>query len=65
MSNYDTRTRGNDFKLVHYRSKLDIKKHSFSNRIVSFWNKLRGPHLGGMMERPAPLSRLGGEVKTT
>ena len=39
MRNYDTKTLGNDFKLIHNRSKLDIKKYSFSNRIVSLWNK--------------------------
>ena len=27
MHNYDTRTRGNDFKLIHNRSKLNIKKY--------------------------------------
>src|SRR5579864_2642885 len=40
VRNYDTRTRGNDLKLIHNRSRLDIKKYFFSNRIVSLWNKL-------------------------
>ena len=38
--NYDTRTRGNDLKLIHNRSKLDVRKYSFSSRIVNLWNKL-------------------------
>ena len=38
--NYDTRTRGNDLKLFHNRSKLDVKKYSFSSRIVNLWNNL-------------------------
>ena len=38
--NYDTRTRGNDLKLIHSRSRLDVKKYSFSNRIVGLWNML-------------------------
>ena len=38
--NYDLRTRGNDLKLIHSRSRLDVKKYSFSNRIVGLWNML-------------------------
>ena len=40
LRNYDTRTRGNDLKLMHGRSRLDIKKYSFSSRIVGLWNML-------------------------
>ena len=40
VRNYDTRTRGNDFKLVHSRSRLDKRKYSFTSRIVNLWNKL-------------------------
>ena len=40
LRNYDTRTRGNDLKLIHSRSRLDVKKYSFSIRIVGLWNML-------------------------
>ena len=40
IRNYDTRTRGNDLKLMHNRSRLDVKKYSFSIRIVGLWNML-------------------------
>lgn len=40
LRNYDTRTRGNNLKLIHSRSRLDVKKYSFSSRIVSLWNML-------------------------
>ena len=38
--NFDTRTRGNSLKLIHTRSKLDIRKYSFCSRVVGFWNSL-------------------------
>jgi len=40
IRNLDTRTRGNDLKLIHNTSRLDIRKYSFSNRIVGLWNML-------------------------
>ena len=35
-----TQLRGHDYKLIKYRSRLDIRKHYFSNRVVSAWNSL-------------------------
>ena len=40
IHNYDTGTRGNDLKLMHNTSRLDIRKDSFANRIVGLWNML-------------------------
>ena len=40
LRNFDTRTRGNALKLLHSRSRLDIRKHSFTSRIVNLWNGL-------------------------
>ena len=36
----DSRTRGNDVKLVKDQCRLDIKKYSFSQRAINEWNKL-------------------------
>ena len=36
----NTRTRGNDKKLKKKYSKLNIRKFSFTNRIVDIWNNL-------------------------
>ena len=36
----DSRTRGHEVKLVKDQCKLDIRKHSFSQRTINEWNKL-------------------------
>ena len=38
--NKDSRTRGHEVKLVKDQCRLDIRKHSFSQRIINEWNKL-------------------------
>jgi len=38
--NKDSRTRGNVFKLKNNRFHFDIRKYSFSVRIVNVWNSL-------------------------
>ena len=38
--NYDVRTRGYSFKLLHMRSKYDIRKFNFCSRVVNYWNSL-------------------------
>ena len=39
FANYD-RTRGHSMKLAKTRSRLDIRKHFYSQRVVDKWNKL-------------------------
>ena len=36
----DSRTRGHEVKLVKDQCRLDIRKHSFSQRTINVWNKL-------------------------
>ena len=36
----DSRTRGHEVKLVEDQCRLDIRKHSFSQRTINEWNKL-------------------------
>jgi ribonuclease P/MRP protein subunit RPP40 len=36
----NTITRGHRFKLAHSHTHLDIRKHFFTNRVVSLWNEL-------------------------
>ena len=40
LLNQDTRTRGNSLKLMHTRSKYDVRKYSFCSRVVGIWNTL-------------------------
>ena len=36
----NTRTRGHRFKIKKFRSRLEIRKNCFSQRVVGWWNKL-------------------------
>ena len=36
----DSRTRGHEVKLLKDQCRLDIRKHSFSQRTINEWNKL-------------------------
>jgi hypothetical protein len=38
--NRDSRTRGNSYKLIHSYAKYDLRKYSFSCRVVPVWNNL-------------------------
>ena len=40
ISNQGNRTKGNSYKLVKYRIRLDIRKFFFCNREVDIWNCL-------------------------
>ena len=36
----ESRTRGHEVKLIKDQCRLDIRKHSFSQRTINEWNKL-------------------------
>jgi len=38
--NFNKVTIGNDFRLLKNRSHYDLRKFSFTNRIVNIWNSL-------------------------
>ena len=40
LSDNATNTRGHNYKLFVCRSRLNIRQHFFSNRIVNVWNSL-------------------------
>ena len=40
IMNFDRRTRGNSLKLMHIRSRLDMRKCSFCSRVVCYWNSI-------------------------
>jgi len=40
VTNVESFTRGNKYKLIKDSFRLDIKKYSFSSRIVNTWNSL-------------------------
>ena len=40
LSDNATNTRGHDYKLIVNRSRLNIRQHFFSNRVVKAWNSL-------------------------
>jgi len=40
IRNFDSRTRGNSFKLMVVRCKYDVSKYGFCNRVVNLWNSL-------------------------
>ena len=39
-SSINNRTRGHSYKLVKSRSRLDIRKNFFSQRVINAWNSL-------------------------
>ena len=40
LRNCSSTTRGNSLKLLVQRCRLDVRKYSFCNRVVNFWNSL-------------------------
>ena len=37
---FESRTRGNSFKLLHIRPRLDVRKYSFCVRVIGLWSSL-------------------------
>ena len=42
MENEDGKTRGHPYKIHKLHSRLDLRKYSFTQRIVNDWNRLPG-----------------------
>jgi hypothetical protein len=40
LNNNSMGTRGNDFKIIKSRSRYDLRKHFFTNRVADIWNSL-------------------------
>ena len=40
VNNVDTVTRGHNLKLFVQKSRIDVRKYCFSNRVIQCWNSL-------------------------